>query len=112
MKRAEIRQKADAYLGLMGFETCAYTWAGAELILFVGGRPQKIRMQSGITARDFSFRLGIITGIAWAHEIKPAKYRPRSSEAGERERGGSENLTTAPMGIGRSGRNHPSHSFA
>lgn len=112
MKRQEIRDKADAYLRLMGFEPYAYTWAGAELILFVGGRPQKIRMQSGITARDFSFRLGIITGIAWAHDIKPAKYRPRSSTAGERERGRTENLNQAPMGIGGSGRDYPAHSFA
>jgi hypothetical protein len=104
MKRAEVRTKADAYLKMTGFTPDDYTWAGAELILFAGGRPQKIRMQSGITARDFSFRLGIITGIAWANDIKPARYRPRSSEAGQREGVASENLTIAPTGIGRSGR--------
>lgn len=108
MKRAAIRQKADAYLRMTGFTPDDYTWVGAELILFVGGRPQKIRMQSGITARDFSFRLGIITGIAWANDIKP--YRHRSARAGEGGGAASENLNRAPVGTGRSGR-EPLPSF-
>lgn len=71
MKRAEIRTKAEAFLKLRGFGADDYLWSGANLILNVGGRMQPIRMQSGITARDFSFRLGIITGIAMALDIKP-----------------------------------------
>lgn len=100
MKRAEIRTKAEAFLKLTGFGANDFLWSGAHLILTANGRMYRIRMQSGITARDFSFRLGTITGIAMALDIKPQRAtKPAARVNGKSLNGSAARLNgSAPIG--------------
>jgi len=71
MKRNDIKKAVDRHLACLGFSRGSWLWQpGGSLIIIVGGRIKQVKLRAGMSKRELTYHLGIMTG--WHDFAAPA----------------------------------------
>lgn len=75
MKRQDITRAIDRHLTALGFNRGTWLWSpGGNLTVIVGGRLKAKHFRAGISKRELTYHLGIMTGWSEMREAQPEEW--------------------------------------